>query len=130
MSQLIHSAAIASRRSAEAVAAAMPLAFPRVPAFTFAPAKRFWVSILFLAIGVAAVVSYVVAVNAMLFSGAAVEGHRQALRTLVEERSRLQGLAARQHAPLWLEEASRTQGMVAADGVRYLRGNDSLAQVR
>jgi len=130
MSQLIHSAAIASRRSAEAVAAAMPLAFPRVPVFTLAPAKRFWVSILFLIIGAAAVVSYVVAVNAMLFSGAAVEGHRPALRALAEERSRLQDLAVRQHAPLWLEEASRAQGMIAADGIRYLREDDSLARAR
>lgn len=130
MSQLVHSAAIASRRSAEAVAAAMPLAFPRVPVFALAPAKRFWASIVLIAIGAIAVVSYIIVVNAMLFSGTAVEEHRRALRSLVEERSRLRDIAARHHAPAWLEEVSRVQGMVAADGIRYLREGGPVAQAR
>ena len=108
----------------------MPRAFPRVFAFTLAPRIRFWVSALLIVVGVVAVVSYIFAVNAMLFSGAAIEDHRQALRMLAEERSRLQDVAARQLAPSWLEEASRVQGMVAADGIRYLRENDSWAQAR
>ena len=130
MRTFIHSRAPVSRRSTEAVAAAIPLAFPRVPALSLAPATRFWVSLVGIAIGTLAVLSYVIAVNTMLFSGAAVEEHRNAIRRLAEERSRLEDLAARQLAPSWLEEASRAQGMVAADGIRYLRGNSSLAQAR
>lgn len=130
MSRFIRSTAIVSRRSAEAVAAAFPLAFPRVPAFTFAPAKRFRFSIVCIGVSAAAILAYIIAVNAMIFSSAAVAEHRSALRWLVEERSRLRDLAARQHAPATLEAASFAQGMVAADGIRYLRESDSLAKAR
>lgn len=119
-----------SRRTTGVAVAAFPLLLPKVTLVTLSPTARLWISAALIVLSIAAVGSYVTAVNTMLFTGRSVEQHRQTLRGLELERSQLQDLAARQHAPSWLEKASSAQGMVAADDIRYLRENDSLARMR
>ena len=82
-------------------------------------ARRWWALTLVL-IGGSALLSYVIAVNAILLAGVAIREHTGTLQSLERESRRLQQELIRLQSPAWLVERSRQEGMVRADGVRYL----------
>lgn len=71
-------------------------------------------------VGIAAVVTYVGAVNAILLDGEQVRKGTALLDTLKQEREKLADEAARQQSPLWLGEQAQREGMVAANDIRHL----------
>lgn len=119
----------ALRRGPSAQAIALPY-FRKL--FVFPQGEMVWRMVIFVAVftALAAVVSYVVSVNLILFAGEAMEQDKRVLASLERETAALAAALAVREAPSWVEERARANGMVEATGVRFLDSSDTVALFR
>ena len=82
------------------------------------------------ALALAAVVTYVAAVNMMLRDGETIRRDRERILSLERERASLLERVAERSSPLWLERRSQEAGMVHISGLRYLSSDPSFALSR
>lgn len=66
------------------------------------------------------VLLYILAVNAILFHGIALQRSAAALGELERDRAALEGELFQRRSPAWLAKTADGYGMVGATGVRYL----------
>jgi hypothetical protein len=78
-------------------------------------------------LAVIASATYVTSVNLMLLSGQTIERNRTAIKVIQREITDLERSLTERQSPAWLENTSRTNGMVAVSAVRYLTREESLA---
>lgn len=109
--------------------AAAVLALPHAPALSLAigePIRR-RIAVVLLAVVIAAIVAYVVAVNAILLHGEAMKREEKTLAALEQEYAALHSKLLGRQSPAWLEAQARRQGMVSVQGLRYLTHYQSIA---
>lgn len=88
---------------------------------TFARSSvRFWVAMACGAIGIAAAIAYIISVNSILLNGQEIQKKRVVLVTLKKEHDILEGLIINRQSPAELELASRGNGMIETEAVRYV----------
>ena len=82
------------------------------------------------ALALAAVVTYVAAVNMMLRDGETIRRDRERILSLERERASLLERVAERSSPSWLERRSQEAGIVHISGLRYLSSDPSFALSR
>lgn len=124
----IHQSAEISLRMDRAV----PLAIPRFFSLRGAVSapSRVRIAGMFAGLGFMAVISYIVAVQAMLLGGEALRGERRALEELERDTAVLQGLLAERRSPLAIHASSLVNGMVEVTTVRYVSSHSTVALSR
>lgn len=121
----VHGSADISLRMEHAV----PLAIPRLFSWrgTVSAPSRVRIAGMLAGIAIMAVISYIVAVQAMLLGGEALRGERRVLEELEQETAVLQGLLAERRSPLAIQASSRVNGMVEVTTVRYVTAHPTVA---
>ena len=121
----VHQSAEISLRMGHAVPLAIPRLFPWRGAVS-AP-SRVRIAGMLAGLAIMAVISYIVAVQAMLLGGEALRGERRALEELEQETAALQGVLAERRSPLAIQASSRVIGMVEVTTVRYVTAHPTVA---
>ncbi|GEM_PF-2571172 len=85
------------------------------------------IALLAICLAVIASATYVTSVNLMLLSGQAIDRNRSAMKVIQREITDLERSLTARQSPVWLENTSRINGMVAVSAVRYLTREESLA---
>lgn len=83
-----------------------------------------------IAVSILSVAAYVAAVNAMLLAGEAMKEDAKVLAALEQEYAVLSSSLVARESPAWLESSARANGMVEAQGIRFLMGGDAVALSR
>lgn len=79
------------------------------------------------AVCIVAITSYIASVNGIWFSGQAMKKSSLELKTIEKDYVNLQEILAREQSPAWLEERSKTGGMVEAGALRFIVKDQSVA---
>lgn len=114
----IHRIGLIPSRSHAFVLLALPRLAPRSLALTIG--VRRWLAIGFAVIGASAAAAYIVAVNAILLSGAATQRQNTLITALQRERTEFENILIARQSPAWLQARAAGNGMVAVSGLRYL----------
>ncbi|MEK9148362.1 MAG: hypothetical protein AAB650_02895 [Patescibacteria group bacterium] len=108
------------------------LELPRIFSFriAFGAAASRWTAIIIAAVGLAAIVVYISAVNAILLGGEALKKDQIILERLEYDLAGLRQIAAERESPAWIQAHSTLNGMVAVSTIRYIRSDQSVALAR
>lgn len=87
-------------------------------------------AVFFAAVAIAAVIVYIGAVNAMLVGGENALALARELKSLEKRYAKLQDTAVKQESPQWLEQISRSGGMVETRDIRFITQDQSVALSR
>ena len=94
------------------------------------PQSRTKVALLFACVSFASAAIYVGAVNSILLDGEVIKRQSGYLKTIERDYLKLRGAVISRESPAWLEERSRSIGMVEAGSIRFIDAEQSVALSR
>lgn len=88
---------------------------------------RWSLSILLIFVILAAVAVYVAAVNVTMLDGETIKVIQGDIKNTAKKYTELREISLARQSPAWLEEQSRTSGMVEVDRMRFVSQDQSVA---